>query len=135
MVGSQGSFHTDIEDPDPTLLISPLLTRDLAEIMLRQPYDIEYERIGSKDEAFLKYRPLKTRENKVSGFSIRRYNCLPSIAVLKSVISLNPRPPSSLSTHTLSHDFQCMPLVLPPGLHQNCDTALVSFFTVALGNR
>ena len=65
MVGSHGSFHTDIEDPDPTLLISPLLTRDLAETILRQPYDGAYERIGSKGEAFLKYRPLKTRENKL----------------------------------------------------------------------
>ena len=105
MVGSHGSFHTEIEEPDPTRLISPLLTRDLAETILRQPYDEEYERIGSKGEAFLKYRPLNTRENRVFGLSIRRHNCLSSIAVLKSVMSLNPKPPSSLATHTLSHDF------------------------------
>ncbi|WZZ78447.1 hypothetical protein YC2023_099019 [Brassica napus] len=133
VVGSHGSFHTEIEEPDLTRLISHLLTRDLAETILRQPYDEEYERIGSKVEAYLKCRPLKTRENKVFGLSIRRHNCLPSITVLKSVMSLNPKPPSSLATHTLSHDFQCMPLILLPGLHQNCDTALVNFFTVALG--
>ena len=135
MVGSQGSFHTEIEDPDPTRLISPLLTRDLADVILRHPYDGEYERIGSRGEAFLKYRPLKTRENKVFGFSINRQNCLLSIAVLKSVMSLKPSPPSSLLTHTFSQDFQCIPLVLPPRLHQNWATAPVSFFTVALGNR
>jgi len=50
---SQGSFHTEIDDPDPTFLISPLKTRDLAEIILLQPYDGEYERIGSRGEAFL----------------------------------------------------------------------------------
>ena len=135
MVGSHGSFHIDIDDPDPTRLISLLLTRDLADMILRHPYDGEYERIGSKGEAFLQYRLLKTRANNVFGFSIRSHNCLPSITVLKSVMSLNTKPPSSLFTHTLSHDFQCMPLVLPLGLHQNCATTVVSFFAVALGKR
>ena len=51
--GSQGSFHTEIDDHVPTLLISPLQTRDLAEIILLQPYDGEYERISSRGEAFL----------------------------------------------------------------------------------
>ena len=85
VAGIQGSFHTEIVDHVPTLLISPLQTRDLAEIILLQPYDGEYDRIGSRGEAFLKYRPLKTLEKKVLGFSISRHNCFPSIAVLKSV--------------------------------------------------
>ena len=50
-------FHTNIVDLDPTLLISPLLTKDLAETILRQPYDREYDLIGSRGDAFLKYRP------------------------------------------------------------------------------
>ena len=53
MVESHGSFHTDIDDLDPTLLINPLLTRDLTEIILHQPYDGEYDLIGSRDETFL----------------------------------------------------------------------------------
>ena len=53
VVGSHGSFHTDIEEPDHTLLINLLLTRDLAETILHHPYDGEYERIGSRGEAFL----------------------------------------------------------------------------------
>ena len=57
VVESQGSFHKDIIDLDPTLLISHLLTRYLAETILRQPYDGEYDLIGSKGDAFLKYRP------------------------------------------------------------------------------
>ena len=43
----------EIDDHDPTLLISPLLTRDLADTILRQPYDGEYDRIGFRGEAFL----------------------------------------------------------------------------------
>lgn len=38
-VGSQGSFHTDIKYHDPTLLVSPLFTRVLADTILRQSYD------------------------------------------------------------------------------------------------
>ncbi|KAF8089389.1 hypothetical protein N665_0507s0009, partial [Sinapis alba] len=95
----------------------------------------EYDRIGSRGEAFLKYLPLNTLENKVLGFSIRRHNCFPNIVVLKSLMSLNPKPPASLSAHTLSHDFQYKPFVLPPELHQNFATALVNFFTVAFGKR
>ena len=53
MVRSHGSFHTDIDDPVPTLLISHLLTRDLADTILLKPYDREYEQIGSRGEAFL----------------------------------------------------------------------------------
>jgi len=41
VVGSQRSFHTEIDDHDLTLLISHLLTRDLAETILLQPYDGE----------------------------------------------------------------------------------------------
>ena len=53
VVGSHGSFHADIKEPDPTFLISHLLARDLADTILHQPYDEEYERIGSRGEAFL----------------------------------------------------------------------------------
>ena len=106
MAGSQGSFHTEIEDPDPTILISLSLTRDLTKTILRQPYDGEYDRIGSRGDAFLKYHPLKTRENKVFGFKISRHNYLPSISVLKSVRSLKSNPPLSLFKHNLSYDFQ-----------------------------
>ena len=45
------SIH--IDDPDSTLLISPLLTRDLANMILCKLYDGEYERIGSRGEVFL----------------------------------------------------------------------------------
>ena len=83
VVGIHGSFHTDIVDHDPTLLISHLLTRDLADTILRQLYDGKYDLIGSRGKAFLKYSLLKTLENKVFGFSIRRYNCLTSIVMLK----------------------------------------------------
>ena len=88
-----------IYDPHPTLLISHLLTRDLTDTILRQPYDGEYDLIGSKGDAFLKYRPLKTNENKVCDISIRRHNWLPNITVLKSVMFLNPKPISSLFIH------------------------------------
>ena len=132
MIGCQGSFHTDMIDHDPTLVISPFLTRDLAETILLQPYDGEYDLIGSRGDAFLKYQPLKTRENKVFGFSINRYNCFPSMAVLKPVRSLNPKPPSSLLRNNLSHGFQCISFVFPPGLHQNCATALVNFLFLSL---
>ena len=47
------SFHAEIDEHVPTHLISPLLTRDLADLILLQPYDGEYERIGSRDEAFM----------------------------------------------------------------------------------
>ena len=53
VVRSHGSFHTEIDDPDPILLISLLLTRDLAETIPRQPYDGEYDLISSRGEAFL----------------------------------------------------------------------------------
>lgn len=39
--------------------------------------------------------------------------------------SLNPKPPSSFGLQILSRDFQCIPFVLPPGLHQNCATAVL----------
>ncbi|KAF8083523.1 hypothetical protein N665_0768s0010 [Sinapis alba] len=109
--------------------------KDLADTILRHPNDDEYDLIGSRGDAFLKYRPLNTRENKVFGFSISLQNCLPSIAVLKSVRSLKPKLPSSLGIHNLVHDFQCSPLVLPPGLHQNLATSLVSFFVTVFGIR
>ena len=110
VVGSQGSFHIEIENLVPTLLISPLLKRRSSRCYTTPSIYREYDRIGSKGDAFLKYRPLKTRENKVFGFSVRHHSCLPSIIVLKSVRSLKPKPPSSLSRHNLSHDFQCIPL-------------------------
>jgi len=91
--------------------------------------------MGSRGEAFLKYLPLKTREKSVLGLSINLQNCFPSIAVLKSVRSLNPKPPSSLGLQSLSHDFQCIPLLLPPGLHQNCATTLTNFFITVFGIR
>ena len=125
---SEGSFHTDIEDPDPTLLISHLLTRVLSETILRQPKDDEYDQIGSRGDTFLKYRPLNTREKNVFGLSINLQSCFPSMTVVKSVRSLKLKHPSSFRLNNLSHDFQCIPLTLPPRLHQKCATALVSFF-------
>ena len=74
VVGSHISFHTSIDDPDPTVLINPLITRDLADTILCQSYDGKYDLIGSQGDTFLKYRPLKTRENKVLGFSITPQN-------------------------------------------------------------
>lgn len=69
------------------------------------------------------------------GYSINLQSCFPSIAVLKSVRSLNLKPPSSLGQHSLSHDFQCVPLVLPPELHQDCVNVLISFFITVFGIR
>ena len=106
VVGSQGSFHIKIENLVPTLLISPLLKRRSSRCYTTPSIYREYDRIGSKGDAFLKYRPLKTRENKVLGFSIKHQNCFPNIAVLKSVRSLNPSPPSYLLWHSSSYDFQ-----------------------------
>ena len=53
MDGIQGSFHTEIYDLVPTLLISHLQTRDLAEIIVLQSYDGNYEQIDSRGEAFM----------------------------------------------------------------------------------
>ena len=53
VVESHRSFHTDMDDPDSTFLISVLLTKDLAYVILRQPYDGKYEQISSKGDAFL----------------------------------------------------------------------------------
>ena len=39
-------------DHDPTLLISLLLTRNLAETILRQPYDDDYNLIGSRGDYY-----------------------------------------------------------------------------------
>ena len=58
----------------PILLICHLLTRDLSDIIMHHPLDGDYDQIGSSGDAFLKYRPLKTRENKVLGFSITPQN-------------------------------------------------------------
>lgn len=69
---SQGSFHTEIDDLDSTLLISYLLTRDLADTILCHPYNSEYDVVGFKRDVFLKCRLLKSWENKVIGFSIKR---------------------------------------------------------------
>ena len=139
MDGSQISFHTDMIDLDLdldlTLLVSHLLIRDLAEKILLQPYDGEYDLIGSKDDSFMKYRSLKTRENKEFSFLIDRHNYFPIMAILKSERSLNHKPPSSLLRHSLSHDFQCISFVFPPELHQNCVTALVNFFVIVFGER
>ena len=44
-----------MDDPILILLISHLLPRDLAETILRHPYDVEYDLIGSKGDTFLKY--------------------------------------------------------------------------------
>ncbi|KAF8048042.1 hypothetical protein N665_2708s0002 [Sinapis alba] len=88
---------------------------------------VRFEQIGNRSNAFLKYLLLKTRENKVFGFSTSLQKCFPSIVVLKSKRSLNPNDPSSLGLHNLSQDFQCIPLEFPPELHQNCATALISF--------
>lgn len=43
LAGIQGSFYTEMDDHVPTRLISHLLTRDLADTILRQPYDGEYD--------------------------------------------------------------------------------------------
>lgn len=57
---SQGSFHTEIDDLDSTLLISYLLTRDLADTILCHPYNSEYDVVGFKRDVFLKCRLLKS---------------------------------------------------------------------------
>lgn len=128
VVGRQGSFHNEIEDSDPTILISLLLTRNLAETILCHPYDRDYDLIGSRGDAFLKYCLLKNRENIVFGFSINRQNCFPSIVVLKILKFFNPIPTSSLLWHNLSHDFQCILLYLSLKYTKIGATALVSFF-------
>ena len=91
---------------------------------IRQEYDL----IASRGDAFLKYRPLKTRENKKCGFSVKCQNFFPNIPVLKYVISLQLKPPSFLGRHSLSHDFQCISLEFPPHPNQNCATGQVNFF-------
>lgn len=55
MDGSEISFHTEIDDLVPTILISHLLTRNLPKTILFQPYNDEYDLIGSRGDVFLKY--------------------------------------------------------------------------------
>ena len=61
----QRSFQTEIDDSCPTLLITLFLIIHLADTILSQPYDDEYECMGSDWLVFLKYRPLNTLENNV----------------------------------------------------------------------
>ena len=58
VVGSHESFHNDIDDPDPTLLISSLLTRDLVDTILCQSYDREYDQISSRGDTISTLRLL-----------------------------------------------------------------------------
>ena len=70
-------------EPVPTLLISPVLTRDLADVILLHPYEGEYDRIGSKGSDFLWYLPLKTPAKRESGLSINLHSCFANNVVLK----------------------------------------------------
>ncbi|KAF8080809.1 hypothetical protein N665_0921s0003, partial [Sinapis alba] len=109
--------------------------RSSKDNILRQSYDDEYNLIGSRGYPFLNYLPLNTRGNTVFVFSTNLQNCFPSIAILKYVRSLKPKPPSSLRLHSLSHNVQCIPLKFPHELHQNCATTLISFFITVFGIR
>ena len=97
-----------------------------------QPQEDEYDLMDSRGDAFLKYLPLNTRENNVFGLFINLQNCLfinlqncfQSIAVLKSVKSLNPRPSLLISKKILisakpymSFCYICLAHVL---LRSNC---------------
>ena len=85
MVERQRSFHTEIDDPYLIVLISHLLTRDLTDTIMCHPYDGEYDQISFMGDAFPKFCPLKTRENKVLVFSIKHHNCFSSIAGLSGL--------------------------------------------------
>jgi hypothetical protein len=106
-LGIQLSSHTFTDDPGPIRLIIPLYRTSLPYKIALQVSELLLLFFAPRKSEFGKYFPFKTLEHSAS----RRVNSLhtyfPNIALLKSDMSLNPIPPSSLESVSLFHLSQC----------------------------
>ena len=125
-----GSSQTEVDFPEPTLLINFFINQRSSWTYYLHSSDVEYDFILSREFDFRKYRLLKTFAKSEFSTVINRFNFFVSRVKLKSSTLRNPSLPSNLLVHSLFQTIQCIPLESPFEFHQNLATAFVSLWNI-----